>query len=158
MVRVSNPELPGGSTALVAINNNEMQKPPTALGRMHASCQKQIAFNKWVVEKENEIAHINSEMADFLIDMDLGLTTFVFLNVGERMRCTQQVCGQLWINVSRKMTATRTVLPGLSTSRGSMTLSGISEVLTWRQVLEFLEEYPRPGKRVIIYPDFLQKT
>jgi hypothetical protein len=37
---------------LHAINNNIVQKTPTTLARMHASCEKQIAFNKRVPEKQ----------------------------------------------------------------------------------------------------------
>jgi hypothetical protein len=59
------------------------------------SGQKQIAFNKRILEKENETGHINSELPDFLNGLNILKPTFVFLNVGERMRGTQPVCGQL---------------------------------------------------------------
>jgi hypothetical protein len=92
MTRSPNPESLAGSKALADINNNEVQGSPDNLGRIHTSLQKQIALNKRVLEKEDEVAHINSELSDFLNSMDLTKPTFVFLNVRERMRGTQPVC------------------------------------------------------------------
>jgi hypothetical protein len=40
MVRTANPEIPEGSIALVALNNNIVQEPPNSLGRMHDSREK----------------------------------------------------------------------------------------------------------------------
>jgi hypothetical protein len=55
-----NPEIPGGSIALVAISNNMVQEPPNALGRMHACREKQTAFNKSVLKNEEETVATNS--------------------------------------------------------------------------------------------------
>jgi hypothetical protein len=83
-IRAPNPEIPGGSIALVAINNNMVQEPPDSLARMHASREKQAAFNKQVPEKEDEIAAINSALPDFLMGMSLAKTTFVLVNVSTK--------------------------------------------------------------------------
>jgi hypothetical protein len=77
MARNLNPELPGGSIALVAVNDNKRQEPPTCLSRMHASCGRQVAFNK-------------SVLADFLMGMNLKEMSVVCVNVGNRMRGSQQ--------------------------------------------------------------------
>jgi hypothetical protein len=158
MARTPNQEIPGGSTALVVMNNTIVQEPPATLARMHASRERQIAFNKRVLEKENEVSAVNSELSDSFTAINLDKSTFVFLNVGERMRATQPICGRLCANDSRKMSATSTILPGRGGSRESVALSGISNVVTWRHVLELSQDHPRPGKRIVIYPDFLGKT
>jgi hypothetical protein len=62
IIRYQNHENGGGSIALVATNNTEVQAPPPYLGRMHASLEKEIAFNNRVLEEENEGTHINSEL------------------------------------------------------------------------------------------------
>jgi hypothetical protein len=122
----------------------------------------QIAFNKSVLRKEEETVAINSELSDFLMGMSLEETTFVCINVGDRMIGTQPVCGQLWFQENRRRTATSTSLPGMRVSKEEVGLSGISNALTWLPVCEENDyvqnlEYKRPGQRVIIYPDFLSK-
>jgi hypothetical protein len=46
MIRRKNPEVPGGSIALVTINQIPVQEPPHTLARMHAAREKQVVFNK----------------------------------------------------------------------------------------------------------------
>jgi hypothetical protein len=102
-LRAPNPVNPGGSTALVAIDNNEVQQPPCALNRMHASREKQIAFNKRVLRSEEEVSGINSGPSDFLNGLSMAIPTFVCLNVGELMTAIQPICGQLWVQQDRKI-------------------------------------------------------
>jgi hypothetical protein len=64
--RYDDPEVQGGRTALIASNNNIVQRPPNSLDRMHASYSKQVAYNQRVLSAEDEIAGINSEAAGFL--------------------------------------------------------------------------------------------
>jgi hypothetical protein len=138
-------KIPGDSTALVAINNNIVQ----------------IAFNKSVLKKE-EIVAINSGLSDFLVGMSMEQMTFVYVNVGQRMRGTQPVCGQLWIQDDRRMTPAGTSLPGMGGSREEVSLSGISDALAWRHGLETNDykqnpDYKRPVLRLVIYPEVLSK-
>jgi hypothetical protein len=54
MSRSPNPKLPGGSMALVDINNNKLLRPLDRLGRTRASCQRQVAFNRRVLQKNKK--------------------------------------------------------------------------------------------------------
>jgi hypothetical protein len=85
MIRWPNPEIPGGSIALVAFNNNEVQDPLISLGRMHASREKQAIFNQSVLKKEDEVMAINSGLSG----MDMEKTTFVraCTLIGAQMAC-----------------------------------------------------------------------
>jgi hypothetical protein len=94
-IRPPNPEIQGGSIELVAISNNKVQSPPSSLDRMDASFQKQIAFDKRVLKNEDEVAGITSSISGFLQGIDLEQPVFICVTVGERMRGTQPVCGQL---------------------------------------------------------------
>jgi hypothetical protein len=86
IVPTPNPEILGGSTALVAINDNLVQEPPASLTRMHASVRSQAAFNRTIMEKEVETVSINSDMADFLAVLSMTETVKVFVNVPGRLR------------------------------------------------------------------------
>jgi hypothetical protein len=77
MTRASNPEIPGGSIARVAINNKEVQEPPTSLSRRQPSREKQVAFNKSVLINEEDLATINSGLSGFLMGMSLEKRTVV---------------------------------------------------------------------------------
>jgi hypothetical protein len=57
------------------------------------------------------------------------------------------------------MTSTCLPLEGLGNSREEVALSGRADVLTWRHALENSKDpdYLRPGRRVVIYPKFLDK-
>jgi hypothetical protein len=55
------------------------------------------------------------------------------------------------------MSATSTTLADTGTSRETVALSGISDVLTWRHILESNPEIKRPGQRTVICPDFPTK-
>jgi hypothetical protein len=73
-VRIPNPDIAGGHIALIAQNNNPVQEPPFALDRMHASRQKQIAFNRRVLKTEEE---------------EEKHALFVYVGVGHTMSVTQ---------------------------------------------------------------------
>jgi hypothetical protein len=158
---VTNPEVRGGYVAFVASNNNRMQKPPQSLDRMHAALSMQISFNQRVLKNEEEVSGINHGMADFLMDMSLAEDNplFVCVNVGERMSGTQPVCGQSWTHEDRQMTAINPPMPELDNSRESVALSWVVKALTWPHALERSGDpgYLRPGRRVIVYPKFLDK-
>jgi hypothetical protein len=89
--------------------------------------------------------------------MSLAKTTFVLVNVGERMSGTQPICGKPWIQKDRRTTATSTILPNTGESREGVALAGISDVLRRRHVLESNPNYKRPALKVVIYPDFLSR-
>jgi hypothetical protein len=79
--RYDDSEISGGRIALITTNNNPVQVPPRSLDRMHASRQRQIAFNKRVLKAEEQIARINSGFADFLQDMSFDPVEPVFVCV-----------------------------------------------------------------------------
>jgi hypothetical protein len=79
MERIANPEIAGGRIALIAANNNPVQVPPSTLDHMHASLQKQKAFNRRVLQAEEQIAGINSGLADFLQGMSMDPAEPVFV-------------------------------------------------------------------------------
>jgi hypothetical protein len=66
MTRSPKPEIPVGSIVIVSINNYIPTEPPSFLGPTHASRQKQIAFNKSVLKKEEEVVAMNSDISIFL--------------------------------------------------------------------------------------------
>jgi hypothetical protein len=91
------------------MNNYMPQEPSNSLGRMYASREKQIAFNKIVLKKEEVIA-IHSEVSDFLNGMRMDEATIVCVNVSQRMGETQPISGQLWVQGEIRMTATSSSL------------------------------------------------
>jgi hypothetical protein len=113
------------------------------------------------LKNEEEVSGINSGMADFLQDMSFAPehSVFVCVNVGERMRGTQPIAGELWAQEGRQMTATAELVEGLDSSRESVALSGVYNALVWRHAMETSMDpnYKRRGQRVIVYPRFLDK-
>jgi hypothetical protein len=108
------------------------------------------------MKKEEEISAINPELSDFLMGMSLERLTFVCVNSGNRMRGTHPICGQLWTQKNRQMTATSTILPGMGTPKEEVILSGIVDAITWRHTLEENDYEQRPnymrlGQRVVMY-------
>jgi hypothetical protein len=130
------PELPGGSIALVDIDDNKVQEPPTSLRRIHASREKQVAFNKRVFKNEEEITAINSGLADFAMGTTMEKASVVCVNVGNRIRGSRAVCGELWTQEDKQMSAASTSLTGMGNSREEVCLSGIADALSWRHTLE----------------------
>jgi hypothetical protein len=103
---------------------------------MHACLQKEVAFNRRILKNEEEVAGINADLEDLSQDMKMDTHLFACVNVGGRMRRTQPVCGQLWTQEDRQMSATCFPMEGLGNSREEVALSGIVNVLTWRHALE----------------------
>jgi hypothetical protein len=79
--------------------------------------------------------------------MPIDTPIYACVDVGGRMRGTPPVCGELWTQKDSQMTATCLPIKGLGNSREDVTLSGISDVLTWRNALETSQDpnYLRPG-------------
>jgi hypothetical protein len=157
-IRAPNPEIPGGHIALIATNNNGVQAPPNSRDRMHACLQNPVAFNQRILKNEEEVAGINADLVDFLQEMRISSPLFGCVNVGGRMRGTHPVCGQLWTQDNRQMSATFLPMEGLGNSREEVALSGIIDVLTWRHALETTHgpNYLSHVRRVIVYPKFLE--
>jgi hypothetical protein len=89
---------------------------------------------KRVLKNENEVSVINSTLPVFLLGMSLAKPVFVCVNVVERMRGSQPICGQLWIEEDRQTSATNGCLSGMGTIREAVPLSGIADVLSWRDI------------------------
>jgi hypothetical protein len=159
--RYPNPETSGGHIALIAVKNNPVQVPPMSLERMHASLQKQIAFNRRVLKAEDQVAGINSGMGDFLQDMSFESSegVFVCVNVDHTARGNQPVGGQLWTQSGRQMTATNLPFDGMDYGKESVVLSAVEQAVTWRHALENTTDpsFQRKGQRVIVYAKFLTK-
>jgi hypothetical protein len=116
---------------------------------MHSCLQKHVAFNQRILKNEEEISGINSGLANFLQDMQIDIPLFAWINVGERMRGTQPVWGQLWSQEHRQMSATGLPMEGLGKSREEVALSGIVDVLSWRHAFETSQDpnFKRPDLR-----------
>jgi hypothetical protein len=54
--RYDDSEVQGGKIALIATNNNKMQKPPNSLDRMHSKSENQVAYNQRVLTAEDTFA------------------------------------------------------------------------------------------------------
>jgi hypothetical protein len=89
----------------------------------------------------------------------MDIRVFVCVNVSERRRGAQPVCGQLWTHEGGQMTATSTPIEVLRHSREEVALSGNADALTWRHAFEISDnpDYPRRGQRIIVCPKFLDK-
>jgi hypothetical protein len=151
------PEVQGGRIALIASNNNIVQRPPNSLDRMHASYSKQVAYNQRILSAEDEIAGINSEAADFLSQMSVNASDpiIICLNAGESFkRHEQHTGGQLWMQADRKMTATNIPFPGMANDADSACLAGVAEAVEWAHTME--TGLPkRTTRRIVIYPPTL---
>jgi hypothetical protein len=160
-VRAPNPEIPGGHIARVATNNNRVQTPPSSLDRMHACRHQQVAFNRRILKNEEQISGISVGLGDFLqgMSMEVHLVACVSVSVGGRMRGTQPLCGELWQQEGRQMTASCLSFDGLGKSREEVALSGVADVLPWRNALETRRDpnFLRPGQRVVVCPKFLDE-
>jgi hypothetical protein len=72
---MENAEIPGGSVALA---------------RMHTAREKHVAFNKVILEAEEQASATDSDIADFLMGFDLSKPLFVAIGV-----CSQSPLGRL---------------------------------------------------------------
>jgi hypothetical protein len=95
--RYPDPEVQGGKIALIAFEQNRVQKLPNDLDRMQSSLQRQIACNQRIMEAEAEIAGINSDLPRFLWGMRFTDEEQVIIcaNGSESMkRNEEQIAGQ----------------------------------------------------------------
>jgi hypothetical protein len=155
--RYLDPEVQGGKIALIATDNNKVQKPPNSLDRMHASLPKQVAYNQRVLSAENEIAGINCGVGEFLSQMraDPDEPVGVCVNAGGSFkRHEQHLGGQLWPRGDRHLMATNIQLDGMSNDAVSVTLAAVGEALEWTHTLEE-GLAKRPTQRVVFYPPSL---
>jgi hypothetical protein len=137
--RYPDPEVQGRKIALVAVNNNIVQKPPNSLDRMHASLRKQVAYSQRLLSAENEIAGINCDIAEFLSQMRVNPSEpiTVCVNAGGSFKLHEQhLGGQLWLQGDRPMTATNIQFEGMSNDAVSVTLSAVAEAVQWARTLE----------------------
>jgi hypothetical protein len=157
--RYDDPGVQGGQIALIASNNNKVQRPPNSLDRIHASVPKQVAYNQHILSAEDEIAGINSEVGDFLSNMSVSPAEPIIIctNAGESLkRHEQHLGGQLWLQSDRQMTATNIRFDRMSNDATSVTLAAAAEAVEWAHVLE--TGLPkRTTQRVVIYPPSLSK-
>jgi hypothetical protein len=103
---------------------------------MHASREKKVACNRLLLENEDGIAAINSDLPELLMGMNFTKPMCVAIGVGQRMRGMQPICGQLWIQEGRSMTATNTVIPERGNSMEAVAFAGIVEASAWRHVFD----------------------
>jgi hypothetical protein len=137
--RYDDPEVQGGKIALIAFKQMRAQKPSNGLDRMQSTFSKQIAYNQRVIEAENEVAGVNSEIADFLSGMTLDPEEQLVICVNgsaEMKREEEAIEGQLWMQSGRQMTASNKVIDEMANSRESSIPSAVREAVTWRHVLE----------------------
>jgi hypothetical protein len=126
---------------------------------MHASLPKQVAYNQRILKAGAEIDGINCDLAEFLTDMNLNpeVPVIVCVDPGESFKKHEQhIGGQLWIQGSRKMTATNVLLPDMKNEASSAALVAIAEAVEWKHAFEPIGE-KRKGQRVVIYPPTLDK-
>jgi hypothetical protein len=91
------------------------------------------------LKAEEQIAGINCDLADFLMEMtaDPNDPVIVCVNFGASMkRHEQTIGGQLWIQSERRMTAMNSILHGTSNDRESAALSGIVQAVEWKHRLQ----------------------
>jgi hypothetical protein len=157
--RYDDPEVQGGRIALVASNNNKVQKPPNSLDRMHASLPKQVAYSQRVLSAENKIAGINCDIGEFLSQMSPNPAepVIICVNAGESLKGHKQhFGGRLWLQSDRQMTATNIQFDGMPNDGVSVCLAGVTGAVEWDHVLE--TALPKhTTQRVVIYPPSLSK-
>jgi hypothetical protein len=131
------------------------QKPPNLLDRMQSTHMKQVAFNQRIIAAEEEISGINCDIADFVSGMTLDPAAEVIICVNgsqEMKRGETAMAGQLWVQGDRKMSVSNPPLPGLANTKEAAVLSAVADAVTWKNEAIELEDPPRKGKRVVVYP------
>jgi hypothetical protein len=113
---------------------------------MHASREKPIAFNKRILENEDEIAAVNPGMSGCLTGLDFMKPVCVAIGVGQRMIDTPPICGQLRIQENRSMTVTNRALPETGTLKDAVALAERQEALQWKHVLELNQGIGGPNR------------
>jgi hypothetical protein len=69
------------------------------------------------MQKEVETVSINCDLPEFLTGLSMAVPVLVFVNARESFRGSQSVCGQLWTQEGRQMSASNVVLEDIATSR-----------------------------------------
>jgi hypothetical protein len=116
---------------------------------------KQVAFNQRLIAAEEEISRINCDIADFVSEMSLDPAEemIICVNGSEEMKRNETaMAGQLWIQGDRKMTAANPPFPGMANTKEAAILSAVAEAVAWKNEALELEDPPRTGQRVVIYP------
>jgi hypothetical protein len=98
-VKVSSVKCQCGSIGLVVCSDLPVSEPPFILVRMQASRPIQRAFNRRILESEDQIAAHNACLSEFLMGYNFTKPMLVAIGV-------QPVCGQLCTQENRSMTAT----------------------------------------------------
>jgi hypothetical protein len=153
--RYADPEVQGGKIALIASKQQLVQRPPNFLDRMQSACLKQLPYNQRVLQAEKEVAGINCDVADFLSGMTLDPAhqLVICVNGSEEMKPQEtSIRGQIWIQGERMMTASNVVCEGMANGREEAILSAAVEAVEWKHATLELEDAPRKGQRVVIYP------
>jgi hypothetical protein len=152
--RYDDPEVQGGSIALIAVKQLRVQKPPNSLDRMQSTYMKQVAYNQRIMKAEEEISGINCDVADFVSQMSLDPAeeVIIYVNGSQEMKKGEKaMAGQLWVQGDRMMTASNPAFDDMANTREAAVLSAAAEAIAWRN--EALETPgPRKGQRVVIFP------
>jgi hypothetical protein len=149
--RYDDEEVQGGKIALIEVNQQSVQKPPSYLDRMQSTFSKQVAYNQRVLEAESQIAGINCDVPRFLENMTIDEPVFVCINSSEEMKRDEHaIAGQLWIQGDRQMTASNIAPPGMANTRESALLYAAAEAVKWNHASQ--PDASRKGQRVVIFP------
>jgi hypothetical protein len=93
--------------------------------------QKQVAYNERVLKAEEEIGEINSDIPEFLSEMNATDSIVIAINAGQPMRRGEEVMGgQYWQQGGRRMTASNHILQGMPNTRTSAILPGAQKLLS----------------------------
>jgi hypothetical protein len=137
-----NPEIEGCQIVLIAQNNSKVQRPPQYLDRMHASLQKQVAFNGRVLKNEEEISGINSELAQFVLGLssDPSIPIYICVNDAPSMCGSQPIGGQYWKQGELQLASTNMVYFDADNSKKSVAISALCDAVAWRRALEIVSD------------------
>jgi hypothetical protein len=137
--RYADVEVQGGKIALIAFKQMGAQKQPNGLDRMQPVSLKQVAYDQRVIEAEENVAGISTDVADFLLEMSFEPedTLVICVSGSEEMKRNEEaIAGQLSMQGDRQMTASNKVAEGMVNSRESAILTAAGEAVTWRHITE----------------------
>jgi hypothetical protein len=128
--RYDDPEVQGGKIELIATKQQLVQKPPNCLDRMTARRQQQVAYNQRVLKAEDEIAGINSDVAEFLFELDPVELITISVHSEQSMKKSLTILGgQYWKQGEDDMTATNGTIEGTPNTREAAILSATVEAV-----------------------------
>lgn len=103
------------------------------------------------MKAEEEIVGLNCDIADFLSGMVPTELVTICVHAGATMKRNEVVlAGQYWRQGDREMTAFNQVIPGMSNTRESATLSAAAEAVAWKHTTEFGEKGQVNGQLSIL--------